>query len=480
MVKVIIDDMTLLREYARHNSEDAFAALVSRHVNLVYSVALRDVHDPHLAEEITQVVFIILARKAESLSTKVILSGWLCRTAHYASANALTIQRRRQEREQEAYMQSILDKPEPDAWTQIAPLLGGAMGQLGQKDHDAVVLRFFEGKSFQEIGTVFGASENAAKKRVAYALEKLRKYFFKRGVVLSVAVITAAISVHSVQAAPAILAKTATAVAITKGATASASTLTLIKGALKVMAWSKAKMAIVAGTAVLLAAGGGAAFYEAQQSPAPGAPAELRVAWEVGKKSRLHVDFDQSSETKGPGQSQPVQGGLTWTQDFNVSTMKELPAGGWQLELEFVKEALEESQAGNKVYSFDSAQGQGDSTHNPLAIVGALVGVRLEYHIDADGKVQTVEGIDQLTKHIAAIGTPQQRQVFNGLFGGDNLKNYLSSGDWMPNRIMRIGESWPTKKDVVDSAGTLTIEMKFTFKNWEQHGDRKYAHIVGT
>ena len=255
MVKVMTDDMTLLREYARRNSEEAFATLVSRHVNLVYSVALRDVHDPHLAEEITQVVFIILARKAESLSSKTILSGWLCRTARYASANALTIQRRRQQREQEAYMQSILNQSEPEAWTRIAPLLGGAMEKLGQKDHDAVVLRFFEGKSFQEIGAAFGASENAAKKRVAYALEKLRKYFSRRGVILPVAVITVAISAHSVQAAPAVLAKTATAVAIVKGATAAGSTLTLIKGALKLMAWAKAKTAVIVGVGILFAAG---------------------------------------------------------------------------------------------------------------------------------------------------------------------------------------------------------------------------------
>jgi len=249
------DDMTLLREYARRNSEEAFAALVSRHVNLVYSVALREAHDPHLAEEITQGVFIILARKAESLGAKTIISGWLCRTARYASANALTIQRRRQPPEQEAYMQSSLNQPEPDVWTQIAPLLGRAMAQLGQRDHDAVVLRFFEGKSFQEIGTAFGASENAAKKRVAYALEKLRKYFSKRGVILPTAVITVAISAHSVQAVPAVLAKTATAVAIAKGAAASGSTLTLIKGALKIMAWTKAKTTVTTlGVAVILAA----------------------------------------------------------------------------------------------------------------------------------------------------------------------------------------------------------------------------------
>src|SRR5476651_881384 len=130
------DDLALLRDYARNNSEAAFAMLVTRHVNLVYSVALRQVSDSHLAEEITQAVFIILARKANSLGDKTILSGWLCRTAHYASANALTIQRRRRRREQEAYMQSTLNESENDpsrpsgteaeAWLQIAPLLDTA------------------------------------------------------------------------------------------------------------------------------------------------------------------------------------------------------------------------------------------------------------------------------------------------------------------------------------------------------------------
>jgi len=103
---MMTDDMELVREYARHNSDEAFGALVSRHVNLVYSVALRSVRDPHLAGEITQAVFIILARKADLLGPKTILPGWLCRTARYASANALTIQRRRQRREQEAHIAS--------------------------------------------------------------------------------------------------------------------------------------------------------------------------------------------------------------------------------------------------------------------------------------------------------------------------------------------------------------------------------------
>ena len=258
------DDLALLREYARNHSGEAFATLVSRHVNLVYSVALRQVRDQQLAEEITQAVFIILARKAESLGDKTILPGWLCRTARYACANALTIQRRRQHREQEAFMQSQLDqndlsrRSEAEAegtWNQIALLLDAAMEKLGQKDHDAVVLRFFENKNFAEVGAALGASEDAAKMRVSRALEKLRKFFTKRGVSSTTEMIAGQISANSVQAAPLALAKPVTAVAIAKGAAASISTLTLVKEALKVMAWTKMKKAVVVGIGVLIAVG---------------------------------------------------------------------------------------------------------------------------------------------------------------------------------------------------------------------------------
>jgi RNA polymerase sigma factor (sigma-70 family) len=249
-------DMELLRDYDRQGSEAAFAALVQRHINLVYSVALRHVGIAAHAEEITQAVFVILARKAASLRPDTILEGWLHETTRLTALSFLRGERRRQFREQEAYMQSTLqESADASTWNQLAPLLDEAMSRLGKKDRDAVMLRFFKEKNLREVATALKVNEAAAQRRVHRAVEKLRRFFTKRGVVLPAAVLTAAISANSVHAAPVALAKSVTAVAIAKGAAASGSTLTLIKGALKIMAWTKVKTAIVVGVAVVLAAG---------------------------------------------------------------------------------------------------------------------------------------------------------------------------------------------------------------------------------
>ena len=248
-----LDDHELLAAYVRTQSEAAFATLVTRHVSLVHSAALRFTGNPHQAEEIAQAVFIILARKATGLGRNVVLSGWLYQTARLTAANFMKGELRRQKREQEAYMQSTLNEPDSAAWRQIAPLLDEAMGRLGETDRNALVLRYFENKRASEIGAALKLNESAAHMRVNRALEKLRKFFVRRGITLSALAIAGAVSANSVQAAPAGLGQTISAVALTKGATAGGATLTLVKGVLKLMAWTKAKIAVIVGVGVVLA-----------------------------------------------------------------------------------------------------------------------------------------------------------------------------------------------------------------------------------
>jgi RNA polymerase sigma factor (sigma-70 family) len=248
-------DMDLLREYADRRSEQAFATLVARHISLVYSSALRQVRDPVLAEEITQAVFIILARKAALLSSSTILPGWLYRTTRFTAANVLRIEANRQRHEQEAQMQSSIDdNPAEAIWQELSPMLDEAMNRLGQTDRDALVLRYFENKSLREVGEALGTNEESARKRVTRGLGKLRTFFAKRGVTVSAVAIAGAVTAHAVQAAPAVLVRTTTAAAIANGAAVNISTLTLIKGALKIMAWTKAKTAVFVGVAALLVA----------------------------------------------------------------------------------------------------------------------------------------------------------------------------------------------------------------------------------
>ena len=247
--------MERLRNYSQQGSEEAFAELVRQHVNLVYSAALRQVGIAAHAEEITQAVFVILARKSARLRPDTILDAWLYETTRLTALSFLRGERRRQLREQEAYMQSTLqESTEVPVWNQLAPLLDDAMSRLGRKDREAVVLRFFKEKSLREVAAALKVTETAAQSRVRRALEKLHRFFSKRGVSSTTAIIAGAISTHSVQAAPVALAKAVTAVAFAKGAAASGSTLTLIKGALKIMAWTKAKTAIVVTAGAILAA----------------------------------------------------------------------------------------------------------------------------------------------------------------------------------------------------------------------------------
>jgi uncharacterized protein (TIGR03435 family) len=252
-----MDDMALLREYTARRSETAFTTLVERHIGLVYCAALRQVRDPAQAQEITQVVFLLLARKAHSLREGTILSTWLYRAARFAASDARKMAFRRQQREQQAVQMQTISPASSDqsTWQQIAPLLDEAMAALGERDRNAVMLRYFEQKSLEEVGVAMGIETGTAQKRVWRAVDKLRQHFSRHSAAFSADAITAALAVHAIDGAPSGLAAAVASAAALKGTTATASTATLLKGTLKLMAWTKLKITAATVVGVLLAAG---------------------------------------------------------------------------------------------------------------------------------------------------------------------------------------------------------------------------------
>ena len=174
-----LNEMDLLREYADSGSETAFAGLVQRHINLVYSVALRYTGNSEDAQDVTQAVFVILAKKAAGLRPNTILTGWLYETTRFTAMNFLTQKNRRQAREQEAYMHSTLNEAET-IWPQLAPLLESAMSRLNEKDRTLVALRFFENRSMAETAALLGINESAARKRASRAVDKLAMPVFRQ------------------------------------------------------------------------------------------------------------------------------------------------------------------------------------------------------------------------------------------------------------------------------------------------------------
>src|SRR6266566_248896 len=198
------DDAQLLRRYAEAGSESAFSEIVSRHIDLVYSAALRQVGgDAHLAQDVAQTVFADLARKARTVSRHGVLTGWLYQATRFAASKAVRTERRRATREKEAVaMQELSSEAN---WDDLSPLLDEAMGRLGAKDRDAVLLRYFERKELRAVGDVLGTSEEAARKRVGRALERLRRYLTGRGVSFSAPALAATLTGSAVLASPAAL-----------------------------------------------------------------------------------------------------------------------------------------------------------------------------------------------------------------------------------------------------------------------------------
>jgi RNA polymerase sigma factor (sigma-70 family) len=259
--KTMPDDQQLLKRFVENRSEAAFSELVGRYVNLVYSTALRRTnHDTHLAQDVAQLVFTDLARKAPSLSRDVVLAGWLHRATRYAAAQMMRSDRRRRLREQEAAAMTALESETHTDWHAIRPELDDALDRLSQTDRDAILLRFFEQRSLAEIGSALGTNEDTARKRVSRALDKLRAVLIRKGLTTTAATLSAAISTHAVQLAPAGLAASLTSASLASATTAAGITSTL----LKIMSMTKLQL----GVASLVLAGATTALIVQHRSQA--------------------------------------------------------------------------------------------------------------------------------------------------------------------------------------------------------------------
>ncbi len=223
----MLDDAELLRRYADSHAEPDFAELVRRHLNLVYFCALRQVNgDAHLAQDVTQLVFADLARKAATVANHRVLAGWLFTSTRFAAAKLVRGEQRRHAREEAAHLMHELFIHDPDDpaaqldWARVRPVLDEVLGELGDGDREAILLRFFEGRDFSSVGAKLNVSDNTARMRVERALDKLRAQLERRGVKSTSAVLAVALANQAVVAAPAGLAAAVTGVVMAGGGAA--------------------------------------------------------------------------------------------------------------------------------------------------------------------------------------------------------------------------------------------------------------------
>ncbi len=290
----VADDYQLLDRYARTRDEAAFAEIARRYVNIVYTAAVRRVGDRHVAEDVTQAVFVILASKPRSVRTTAPLSAWLLRTVGYAAANAKKMERRRRGHETEAAARAAASgaaSANPSdvlVWQEVAAEIDDAVLKLPAPDRRAILLRYFEHRAVREIAAALNVSEGATKQRLNRAVEKLRQRLNRRGATFApagAAGLATLLSANAVVAAPSSVAGAATSAVAAAGC--AAASLTIAKGAIAMMSWTKVK-AVVVVLAVASVVGTGA-IITVQRATAQGTQPALLSNASVRKAAAARV-----------------------------------------------------------------------------------------------------------------------------------------------------------------------------------------------
>jgi RNA polymerase sigma factor (sigma-70 family) len=325
-------EMDWLRAYAASGSQEAFAALSRQYVNLVYASARRQVGgDAHLAEDVTQAVFIVLAQKPKSVPTDRPISAWLLKVTRYCAANARRMKQHRETHERKAgemarnQNENSTSQADENENEELAPLLDEGLSKLRPADRDALLLKYFEQKSLREVGEALGVSEEAAQKRVTRAVDRLREFFRRRrGTTVSAIALAALLTSESSKAAPASVAASvgSAAAATTNGSTAAA---TLAKGAMVAIATQKTTVIVIGGLVLLLGIGGGVAVVHTMGSNTSGSRSVTLASSPAGS----FVTFSDGSKVECVAISEITFGKMSWASEVLGNSPKQVEPKSW-------------------------------------------------------------------------------------------------------------------------------------------------------
>jgi RNA polymerase sigma factor (sigma-70 family) len=264
-----VNDQRLLRNFVEQGSQQAFAELSQRHMGLVFSTCHRELEDNDLAQDATQAVFLLMAQKAKALCRHPHVTGWLFHTSRFVAKNVRKTELLRRKQE-EAMIEQITksDYPHEPEWNAIDPLLNNALAALKTLDRDAILLRYFEGRTLADVGAILGVSEDGARKRIERALDKMRVYFQRHDIAISISALSLLFAAHAAKAVPA-----SCAAALPY---ASPKIAQIAQGALKSMTFTQIKTTVIVGAASLII-GGTVQHIAAAQSSQPSVQASPHV-----------------------------------------------------------------------------------------------------------------------------------------------------------------------------------------------------------
>jgi RNA polymerase sigma factor (sigma-70 family) len=429
----MMDDSTLLRRYAKDRSESDFAQLVHRHLNLVYSAALRQVNgDSHLAQDVTQLVFTDLARKAGRLAGHRVLAGWLFTSTRFAAAKLVRGEQRRRIREQEAEPMQESDSTAALDWERVRPVLDEALAELGEQDREAILLRYLEGQDFASVGAKLALTDNAARMRVDRAVDKLRALLARRGVTSTAAALALALANQAVVAAPAGLAVSVTGAAL--AGTGTAATLTF-------MSLTKLHLSL-AGAVVVTGAG----VFAVQEQGNSALRDELAALEQAGRAS-----------VASPRENPSVALASNPTPDANVSDAELVRLRDEALALQRQLQAATAAKTAASGTSGTKAVRLMELDRMPVAKIRKAAGypaslqaagidgsVVVSFVIDSAGKVQNVRALESTHQAFEekALDAVREWQFEPGLKGGRLVNTNVSqklefktgkgvaAGDW--------------------------------------------------